>query len=81
MKGNRREYQMVIQKKVLSSNTTYFCSFGISSEELKTKRLSYTEIQMLKDESLHFPDFAFAVRVVRDVNEVIDFWAIHFFIF
>ena len=71
---------MVI-KYILYFNTTYFCSFGISSEELKTKRLSYTEIQILKDESLHFSDVAFAVRVVRDVNEVIDFWAIHFFIF
>ena len=68
-------------KGAIYLNTTYFCSFGISSEELKTKRLSYTEIQMLKDESLHFSDFAFAVRVVRDVNEVTDFWAVHFFIF
>ena len=47
---------------------------------MKTKWLSYTEINMLEDEGLHSPDLAFSVCVVCYINKVTNFWAVHLLI-
>lgn len=48
---------------------------------MQTQRFSYIEIKALEDECLHLSDLTFVIGIVGDVNEVSDFWSIHFLVF
>ena len=63
-----------------SCNVTYFTSFRISPQELKAERFAHTVAKMSKDDSLHFPDLVFGVRIVCDVYKVSNLWWVHLFI-
>lgn len=58
----------------------HLSSFGIPAKEMKWQGLAKIEAQGPQHKTLHGTDVFLAVGIVCDVDEVVDFWGIHFLV-